>query len=187
MLDYYNKNLKKHFNFFYNVDTVFHLNSTYFQSDQKKILFMMQYLKKLFKKVWFNYIQELEKAASVLIMLFVIFKKFLLNFMKNLVNKKLHHAQLHQNVWQRFTQSIQAFFFYLKELKTHLLFYIKEQKKSILFTKLKSKLQNVLINYQDLFIVYESFIFLNTHLKRNMNKSKINSLSKKSHSEKDSE
>ena len=95
LLDYYDKNLKEHFNFFYDADTAFHLSSTYFQLNQKKILFMMQYLKKLFKKVWFNYIQELKKAASVLIMLFIIFKKFLLDFMKNSINKKLHHAQLH--------------------------------------------------------------------------------------------
>ena len=49
--NYYNKNLKKHSNFFHDVDTAFHLSFIYFQSNQKKILFMMQYLKKLFKKV----------------------------------------------------------------------------------------------------------------------------------------
>ena len=49
--DYYDKNLKEYFNFFCNADIMFHLNFIYFQSDQKKILFMMQYLKRLFKKV----------------------------------------------------------------------------------------------------------------------------------------
>ena len=51
LLNYYDKNLKKHFNFFYNADITFHLNFIYFQLDQKKILFIMQYLKRLFKKI----------------------------------------------------------------------------------------------------------------------------------------
>ena len=48
--NYYDKNLKKHSDFFHNVNTVFHLSFIYFQLNQKKILFMMQYLKELFKK-----------------------------------------------------------------------------------------------------------------------------------------
>ena len=55
-----------------------------------------------------------------------------------------------------------------------------------MFTKFKLKLQNVLINYQDLSTAYKSFVFLNACLKRNMNKNKVNNLSKRSHSERNS-
>ena len=47
-------------------------------------------------------------------------------------------------------------------------------------------MQNALINYQDLFTVYENFVFLNTCLKRNMSKNKVDNLSKRSHLKRDS-
>ena len=127
----------------------------------------MQYLREEFQNMWYNRLKELRGPELIKKMIFKNFKQFLLDFVKNLMNHQLHHAQLHQNAKQESQQSIQTFASYLKNLEAHILSMTEEHYYSILFTKLQSELRIMLINFQTLPDIFKSLVALGARLKQN--------------------
>ena len=99
--------------------------------------------------------------------------KYFLNLMKNFINRFFYFAQMFADAKQSKTQLIHSFDVYLKNLKTHMLLYSKSQRVTHFFIKLKSILQIVIINYQDMFIIKQRIIILTVRLKTNMKKKDV--------------
>ena len=63
--EYYEKNLRKHLNFFCSTDTLFNISIFYFSTERLKIYFAIQYFKKESQNIWYNKLKELKKSTSV--------------------------------------------------------------------------------------------------------------------------
>jgi hypothetical protein len=114
-----------------------------FSTKNSKIVYVMQFLTKEFKKTWYRFEeQNLDHDY--------IFKKYcehLLDLIENSINRHLHHAQFFSNAKQEKKQSMQAFDVFLNNLESQLTSYIEKQRITHLFIKLRSKLRVALTNY----------------------------------------
>ncbi len=163
---YHDKLIKKHRNYVRNLTTIFRLIFDDFSTKDFKIVYVMQFLTKEFKKTWYRFEkQNLDHEYT--------FKKYcehLLDLIENLVNRHLHHAQFFSNAKQEEKQSMQAFDAFLNNLESQLISYIEKQRIIHLFIKLKSKLRAALTNYQNLLIIKKKLLILTNRLKNNMKK-----------------
>ncbi len=140
---YHDKSIKKHRDYVRNLTTTFRLIFDDFSTKNSKIVYVMQFLTKEFKKTWYRFEeQNLDHDY--------IFKKYcehLLDLIENSINRHLHHAQFFSNAKQEKKQSMQAFDVFLNNLESQLTSYIEKQRITHLFIKLRSKLRVALTNY----------------------------------------
>ncbi len=163
---YHDKSIKKHRNYVKNLMTIFRLIFDDFSTKNSKIVYVMQFLAKEFKKTWYWFEkQNLDHDY--------IFKKYcehLLDLIENSINRHFHHAQFFSNAKQKKKQSMQVFDAFLSNFESQLTSYIEKQRIIHLFIKLRSKLRAALTNYQNLFIIKKKLSILTNRLKNNMKK-----------------
>jgi hypothetical protein len=163
---YHDKSIKKHRDYVKNSTTTFRLIFDDFSTKNSKIVYVMQFLTKEFKKTWYRFEkQNLDHEY--------IFKKYcehLLDLIENSINYYFHHAQFFSNAKQKEKQSMQAFDAFLNNLENQLTLYIEKQRIIHLFIKFRSKLRVALTNYQNLLIIKKELLILTSRLKNNMKK-----------------
>ncbi len=79
---YHDKIIKEHREWIRDIEISFQNISWHFESDEKKILYCMIYLKSESKKLWFNHEKTMSEAQQT----WFNFINFLLNLIKNLMN-----------------------------------------------------------------------------------------------------
>jgi len=84
------------------------------------------------------------------------------------VNHQLHNAQTYIKTVQKLGQSVHAFAAYLSTLKVQLMSYNEKQLIMHFFTRLRSEIRKILLNYQDLLNKQDSLIALTAQLKSNL-------------------
>jgi len=84
------------------------------------------------------------------------------------VNCQLHNAQTYIKAVQKLSQSVHTFAAYLSILKAQLMSYNEKQLIMHFFTKLRSEIKKILLNYQDLLNKQDSLIALTAQLKSNL-------------------
>ncbi len=172
MKKYHDKIIKEHRKWIHDVKISFWNISWYFKSDEKKILYCMIYLKNESKKLWFNH----EETMSAAQQMWFNFIDFLLNLIKNLMNRDIDVTQQYTNASQRSDQMIQTFAAHLSTLKHQLSLYSDEHKRAHLFIKLRSELHVIITNVQSISITWDMLINLVARLKTNLRKEHVLSL-----------
>ncbi len=99
---YHDKIIKEHKEWIRDVKTSFQNTSWHFESDEKKILYCMIYLKNESKKLWFDH-EEIMSAAQ---QMWFDFINFLLNLIENSMNRDIDVTQQYANALQRSNQMI---------------------------------------------------------------------------------
>ena len=84
------------------------------------------------------------------------------------MNCQLHNAQTYIKAVQKLSQSVHAFAAYLSTLKAQLMSYNEKQLIMHFFTRLRSEIRKILLNYQDLLNKQDSLITLTAQLKSNL-------------------
>ncbi len=110
------------------------------------------------QQTWFNFID------------------FLLNLIKNSMNRDINMTQQYANASQRSNQMIWMFAAYLNTLKHQLSLYNDEHKQAHLFIKLRSELHVIITNVQSISIIWNVLIDLVAWLKTNLRKEHVLSL-----------
>jgi hypothetical protein len=163
---YHDKSIKKHRDYVKNLTTTFHLIFDDFSTKNSKIIYVMQFLTKKFKKTWYRFEeQNLDHDY--------IFKKYcehLLDLIENSINRHFRHTQFFSNAKQEKKQSMQVFDAFLSNFENQLTSYIEKQRIIHLFIKFRSKLRAALTNYQNLLIIKKELLILTNRLKNNMKK-----------------
>jgi len=132
----------------------------------------MIYLKSESKKLWFNH----EETISAAQQMWFNFIDFLLNLIKNSMNRDISVTQQYVNALQRSDQMIWMFATYLSTLKHQLSLYSDEHKWTHLFIKLRSELHVIITNVQSISITRNALINLVAWLKTNLRKEHVLSL-----------
>ncbi len=166
---YHDKIIKKHRKWIHDVKISFQNISWYFESDEKKILYCMIYLKNESKKLWFNH-EEIMFAAQ---QMWFDFINFLLNLIENSMNQSIDVTQQYADTLQCSDQMIQMFTTHLNILKHQLSLYSNEHKWTHLFIKLKSELHMIFTNVQSISITWNALINLVAQLKTNLRKEHV--------------
>ena len=143
-----------------------------FESDEKKILYCMIYLKNESKKLWFDH----EETMSAVQQMWFNFINFLLNLIKDSMNRDIDVTQQYANASQRSDQMIWTFATHLSTLKHQLSLYNDEHKWTHLFIKLRSELRVIITNVQSISITWDALINLVARLKINLRKEHVLSL-----------
>ncbi len=163
---YHDKIIRKHREWIRNIEILFWNTSWHFESDEKKILYCMIYLKNESKKLWFNHEETMSAAQQT----WFNFINFLLNLIENLMNQDINVTQQYVNALQHSDQMIWMFAIYLSTLKHQLSLYSDEHKQAHLFIKLRSELRMIITNVQSIFITWNVLINLVARLKINLRK-----------------
>ncbi len=140
-----------------------------FESDEKKILYCMIYLKNESKKLWFDH----EETMSAVQQMWFNFINFLLNLIKDSMNRDIDVTQQYANASQRSDQMIWTFATHLSTLKHQLSLYNDEHKWTHLFIKLRSELRVIITNVQSISITRNALINLVAQLKTNLQKEHV--------------
>ncbi len=90
---YHDKIIKEHREWIRNIEISFQNISWHFESDEKKILYCMIYLKNESKKLWFNH----EKTMFAAQQMWFNFIDFLLNLIENSMNQDIDVIQQYMN------------------------------------------------------------------------------------------
>ncbi len=166
---YHDKIIRKHREWIRDVEISFQNISWYFESDEKKILYCMIYLKSESKKLWFDHEETMFAAQQM----WFNFIDFLLNLIENSMNWSIDVTQQYVNASQRSDQMIWTFATHLSTLKYQLSLYSDEHKRAHLFIKLKSELRVIITNVQSISITWDALIDLVARLKTNLRKEHI--------------
>jgi hypothetical protein len=169
---YYDKIIRKHKEWIKDVKIFFQNTSWHFESDEKKILYCMSYLKSESKKLWFNH----EETTSAAQQMWLNFIDFLLNFIENSMNWSIDMTQQYANTLQWLNQMIWMFAIFLSILKHQLSSYNDEHKWAHLFIKLRSELRVIIINVQSISNTWDALINLIAWLEINLWKERVLSL-----------
>ncbi len=169
---YHDKIIKEHREWIRDVKISFQNISWHFESDEKKILYCMIYLKSESKKLWFDH----EETMSAAQQMWFDFINFLLNLIENLMNWSIDVIQQYANASQRSDQMIWTFAAHLSTLKHQLSLYSDEHKWTHLFIKLRSELRVIITNVQSISITWDVLIDLVAWLKTNLRKEHVLSL-----------
>ncbi len=161
--------IRKHREWIYDVKILFQNIFWHFESDEKKILYCMIYLKSESKKLWFNH----EETMSAAQQMWFNFIDFLLNLIENSMNRSINVTQQYMNASQRSNQMIQTFAAHLSTLKHQLSLYSNEHKWTHLFIKLRSELCVIITNVQSISITWDALINLVARLKTNLQKEHV--------------
>ncbi len=161
---YTEKTVQEHLNFVHSAETAFHLTLKNFLKDEAKILYIMQFLMRKPQNAWYWH----QKTVSLEDISWEYFINYLLNFVKDSVNCQLHNAQTYIKAVQKSSHSVQTFAAYLSTLKVQLMLYNEKQLIMHFFTKLRSEIRKILLNYQDLLNKQNSLITLTVQLKSNL-------------------
>ncbi len=166
---YHDKIIREHREWICNVEISFQNISWYFESDEKKILYCMIYLKNESKKLWFNH----EETMSAAQQMWFNFINFLLNLIENSMNWDIDVTQQYANASQHSDQMIWMFAVHLSILKHQLSLYSDEHKRAHLFIKLRFELRVIITNVQLISITWNALIDLVAWLKTNLRKEHI--------------
>jgi len=161
---YHDKIIREHKEWIRDVEILFQNISWYFESDEKKILYCMIYLKNESKKLWFNHEETMFAAQQM----WFNFINFLLNLIEDSMNRDINVIQQYANASQRSDQMIWTFATHLSTLKHQLLLYSDEHKWTHLFIKLRSELHVIITNVQSISITWNVLIDLVARLKTNL-------------------
>ncbi len=145
---YHDKIIRKHKEWIRDVEISFWNTSWHFESDEKKILYCMIYLKSESKKLWFNHEETMSAAQQT----WFNFIDFLFNLIENSMNWSIDVTQQYANASQRLDQTIWTFAAHLSTLKHQLSLYSDEHKWTHLFIKLRSELRMIITNMQSISI-----------------------------------
>ena len=121
---YHDKIIRKHREWIRDVKILFWNTSWHFESDEKKILYCMIYLKNESKKLWFDHEETMFAAQQT----WFNFIDFLLNLIKDSINQDIDVTQQYINALQRSNQMIWTFAAHLSILKHQLSLYSDEHK-----------------------------------------------------------
>ncbi len=163
---YHDKIIREHREWIRDIEISFQNTSWHFESDEKKILYCMIYLKSESKKLWFNH----EKTMSAAQQMWFDFINFLLNLIEDSMNQSIDVTQQYTNALQRSDQMIRTFAAHLSTLKHQLSLYNDEHKWTHLFIKLRFELHVIITNVQSISITWDALINLVTRLKTNLRK-----------------
>ena len=169
---YHDKIIRKHREWIRDVKISFQNTSWHFESDEKKILYCMIYLKNESKKLWFNHEETMFAAQQM----WFNFIDFLLNLIEDSMNWDINMTQQYANASQHSDQTIWTFAVYLSTLKHQLSLYSDEHKRAHLFIKLRFELRVIITNVQSILITWNALIDLVARLKINLRKKCILSL-----------
>ncbi len=161
---YHDKIIREHREWIRDVEISFWNISWHFESDERKILYCMIYLKSESKKLWFNH----EETMSATQQMWFNFIDFLLNLIENSMNRDIDVTQQYANASQRSNQMIRMFAAHLSTLKHQLSLYSDEHKRAHLFIKLRSELRVIITNVQLISITRDALINLVARLKTNL-------------------
>ncbi len=129
----------------------------------------MIYLKSESKKLWFDHKETMSAAQQT----WFDFINFLLNLIKDLMNRSIDVTQQYINALQRSNQTIWTFAAHLSTLKHQLSLYNDEHKRAHLFIKLRSELRIIITNVQSISITRDALIDLVARLKTNLRKEHV--------------
>ncbi len=115
---YHDKIIKEHREWIRDVKISFQNTSWHFESEEKKILYCMIYLKSESKKLWFDH----EETMYAVQQMWFNFIDFLLNLIKDSMNRDIDVTQQYANALQRSNQIIWTFTAHLSILKHQLSF-----------------------------------------------------------------
>ncbi len=166
---YHDKIIKEHREWIRDIEISFQNTSWHFESNKKKILYCMIYLKSESKKLWFNH----EETMSAAQQMWFNFINFLLNLIEDSMNWNINVTQQYVNASQRLDQMIRTFAAHLSILKHQLSLYSDEHKRAHLFIKLKSELHVIITNVQSISITWDALIDLVAWLKTNLRKEHV--------------
>ncbi len=166
---YHDKIIRKHKEWIRDVEISFWNTSWHFESDEKKILYCMIYLKSESKKLWFDHKETMSAAQQT----WFNFIDFLLNLIENSMNRDINVTQQYVNASQRSDQMIRMFAAHLSILKHQLSLYSDEHKWAHLFIKLRSELRVIITNVQSISITWDALIDLVAWLKTNLRKEHV--------------
>ncbi len=169
---YHDKIIREHREWIRDVKISFQNIFWHFESDEKKILYCMIYLKSESKKLWFDHEETMFTAQQT----WFNFINFLLNLIENLMNWDIDVTQQYANASQRSDQMIWMFSTHLSILKHQLSLCNDEHKQVYLFIKLRSELRVIITNVQLISITWDALINLVTQLKTNLRKEHVLSL-----------
>jgi len=161
---YHDKIIREHREWIRDVEISFWNTSWHFESDEKKILYCIIYLKNESKKLWFNH----EETMSAAQQMWFNFIDFHLNLIENSMNQNIDVTQQYANALQRSDQMIWTFAAHLSILKHQLSLYSDEHKWAHLFIKLRSELRMIITNVQLISITRDVLINLVARLKTNL-------------------
>ncbi len=153
---YHDKIIREHREWIRDIKISFQNTFWHFESDEKKILYCMIYLKSESKKLWFNHEETMSAAQQT----WFDFTDFLLNLIENSMNQSINVTQQYVNALQHLDQMIWTFAVYLSTLKHQLSLYSNEHKWAYLFIKLRSELRMIITNVQSIFITQDALINL---------------------------
>ena len=166
---YHDKIIRKHRKWIRDIKISFWNTSWHFESDEKKILYFIIYLKSESKKLWFNHEETMSAAQQT----WFNFIDFLLNLIENSMNRDIDVTQQYANTLQRSDQMIRTFAVHLSTLKHQLSLYNDEHKRAHLFIKLRSELRVIITNVQSISITRNALIDLVAWLKTNLQKEHV--------------
>ncbi len=166
---YHDKIIREHREWIRDIEISFWNISWHFESDEKKILYCMIYLKNESKKLWFDH----EETMSAAQQMWFDFIDFLLNLIEDSMNRDIDVTQQYANALQRSNQTIRTFAAHLSTLKHQLLLYSDEHKRAHLFIKLRSELRVIITNVQSISITRDALINLVAQLKTNLRKEHV--------------
>ena len=169
---YHDKIIREHREWIRDVEISFWNISWHFESDEKKILYCMIYLKNESKKLWFDHEETMSAAQQT----WFDFIDFLLNLIEDSMNRDIDVTQQYANASQRSNQMIRTFAAHLSTLKHQLSLYSDEHKWAHLFIKLRSELRVIITNVQLISITRDALIDLVAWLKTNLRKEHVLSL-----------
>ncbi len=166
---YHNKIIKEHREWIRDIEISFQNISWHFESNEKKILYCIIYLKSESKKLWFNHEETISAAQQI----WINFINFLLNLIENSMNWSIDVIQQYANTSQRSDQMIWTFATHLSTLKHQLSLYSDKHKRTHLFIKLRFELRVIITNVQLISITRNALINLVARLKTNLQKEHV--------------
>ncbi len=166
---YHDKIIREHREWIRDVKISFWNISWHFESDEKKILYCMIYLKSESKKLWFDHKETMSAAQQT----WFNFINFLLNLIEDSMNRDINVTQQYANASQRSDKTIWTFAAHLSTLKHQLSLYSDEHKRAHLFIKLRSELRVIITHVQSISITQDALIDLVAWLKTNLRKEHV--------------
>ena len=163
---YEGKSLREHRDWTRDAETCFRLTPYNFETDESKILYVMQYLKGDAKEFWYNYEREHPVANQT----WDEFKLFLLNLIEDPANRTLDIAQAMTDAQQRPGQSVRQFDAYLSSLEAQLPPYNEDQRRTNLLTRLRPNLRLAIMNVQQVPVTRNELVVLASRLESNQKK-----------------
>ncbi len=140
---YTEKTVWEHLNFVHSAETAFCLMLKNFLKNEVKILYVMQFLMREPWDAWYQH----QKTVPLENISWEYFINYLLNLVEDSVNHQLHNAQTYIKTVQKSGQSVHTFAVYLSTLKVQLMSYNEKQLIMHFFTRLRSEIRKILLNY----------------------------------------